>query len=47
MPQVQAYAFIDVSQAMGYLMPMTGGFMADNILGLRRAILTSPLLLAW
>lgn len=27
-------------------MPMMGGFMADNILGLRRAILTGSLLLA-
>ncbi|ECB3945170.1 MFS transporter [Salmonella enterica subsp. enterica serovar Stanley] len=46
MSQAQAYAFIGVSQAMGYLMPMMGGFMADNILGLRRAILTGSLLLA-
>ncbi|WP_201258093.1 POT-type proton-dependent oligopeptide transporter [Piscirickettsia litoralis] len=44
--EAQAYAFMGVSQAMGYLMPMMGGFMADNIVGVRRSILIGSLLLA-
>ncbi len=41
-----AYAFIGVSQATGYLMPMLGGYMADSVLGLRRSILLGSILLA-
>jgi POT family proton-dependent oligopeptide transporter len=44
--EVKAYAFMGVTQAMGYLMPMLGGYMADNVLGLRRSILYGTLLLA-
>lgn len=44
--QKTAYAFIGVSQATGYLMPVLGGFMADKILGVRRAILLGSLLVA-
>ncbi len=42
----KAYAFIGVTQATGYLMPVLGGFMADKVLGVRRAILIGSLLLA-
>lgn len=42
----QAYAFYGVSQATGYLMPILGGYMADRILGIRRAILLGSVLLA-
>ncbi|WP_133138580.1 peptide MFS transporter [Legionella genomosp. 1] len=42
----QAYAFIGVSQATGYLMPILGGFMADQVLGIRRSILLGGFLLA-
>ncbi|MGV3740647.1 MAG: peptide MFS transporter [Gammaproteobacteria bacterium] len=44
--QNQAYAFMGVSQATGYLMPILGGYMADQILGLRRSILLGSILLA-
>ena len=44
--QFQAYAFMGVSQATGYLMPILGGYMADQVLGLRRCILLGSLLLA-
>ncbi|WP_131781799.1 peptide MFS transporter [Legionella gresilensis] len=44
--QAKAYAFIGVTQATGYLMPVLGGFMADQILGLRRAILLGSVMLA-
>lgn len=44
--QGKAYAFIGVSQATGYLVPILGGFMADHVLGLRRAILCGSFLLA-
>src|SRR6478752_7357884 len=44
--QAKAYAFIGVTQAMGYLMPILGGFMADTVLGIRRAILIGSILLA-
>ena len=45
--QTKAYAFIGTSQAMGYLMPLLGGFMADNILGIRRAIFLGSFMLAF
>ncbi len=44
--QAKAYAFIGISQATGYLMPVLGGYMADNVLGLRRSILLGSILLA-
>jgi POT family proton-dependent oligopeptide transporter len=44
--EAKAYAFIGVSQATGYLMPMLGGYMADNHLGIRRAILIGSILVA-
>jgi POT family proton-dependent oligopeptide transporter len=44
--QAQAYTFIGVSQATGYLMPLLGGYMADQVLGLRRSILLGSVLLA-
>lgn len=37
--QAQAYTFMGVSSATGYLMPILGGYMADQVLGLRRSIL--------
>lgn len=45
--QQKAYAFIGISQATGYLMPILGGFMADKVLGIRRAILIGSILLAF
>lgn len=44
--QAKAYAFIGVTQAMGYLMPIVGGYMADVIVGVRRAILLGSIMLA-
>lgn len=44
--QKKAYAFIGISQATGYLMPILGGFMADKILGIRRAIMLGSIMLA-
>lgn len=44
--QATAYAFIGISQATGYLMPILGGYMADNVLGLRRSILLGSIILA-
>jgi POT family proton-dependent oligopeptide transporter len=44
--QAKAYAFIGISQATGYLMPILGGHMADSILGLRRSILFGSIFLA-
>ncbi|RUR12125.1 peptide MFS transporter [Legionella sp. km772] len=44
--QAKAYAFIGVTQATGYLMPILGGFMADKVLGIRRAILIGSIMLA-
>lgn len=41
-----AYAFMGVTQAVGYLMPMLGGYMADKVIGLRRSILLGSVLLA-
>ena len=42
----KAYIFIGVSQAMGYIMPMIGGQMADKVIGLRRSILIGSFLVA-
>ena len=44
--QAKAYAFIGISQATGYLMPVLGGYFADNVIGLRRSILLGSLILA-
>ena len=44
--QAKAYAFIGVTQATSYLMPILGGFMADNVIGIRRAILLGSIMLA-
>jgi len=44
--QAKAYAFIGISQATGYLMPILGGYMADSVLGMRRSILLGSILLA-
>ncbi len=44
--QRKAYAFIGISQATGYLMPVLGGFMADKLLGVRRSILLGSIFLA-
>lgn len=44
--QTKAYAFLGVSQATGYLMPILGGYMADSVLGLRRSILLGSIMVA-
>lgn len=44
--QAKAYAFMGVTQAMGYLMPILGGYMADTIVGIRRSILLGSIMLA-
>lgn len=44
--EAKAYAFIGISGATGYLMPVLGGFMADNVIGIRRSILIGSLFLA-
>ena len=44
--QAKAYAFFGITQATGYLMPILGGFMADQVLGLRRAIAIGSVMLA-
>ncbi|MFI4918777.1 MAG: peptide MFS transporter [Legionellales bacterium] len=44
--QAKAYAFIGVTQAMGYLMPILGGHMADTVIGIRRSILFGSVMLA-
>jgi POT family proton-dependent oligopeptide transporter len=44
--QAKAYAFIGVTQATGYLMPILGGYMADHIVGIRRSILLGSIMLA-
>lgn len=45
--QAKAYAFMGVTQAMGYLMPILGGYMADTIVGVRRSILFGSVMLAF
>jgi len=44
--QTKAYAFMGVTQAMGYLMPLLGGYMADSVVGIRRSILLGSIMLA-
>lgn len=41
-----AYVFLGVTQATAYLMPLLGGVMADQILGIRRAILCGSILVS-
>lgn len=43
---VKAYVFMGNSQAIGYLVSMLGGYMADNLLGVRRSILLGSILVA-
>ena len=45
--QAKAYAFIGISHATGYLMPVLGGYLADNVLGIRRSILIGSILFAF
>lgn len=45
--QAHAYAFMGVSHANGYLMPILGGYKADQVLGLRRSILFGSILLTF
>lgn len=45
--QAQAYTFMGVAQAMGYLMPTLGGYMADSVVGIRRSILIGSIILAF
>lgn len=45
--EARAYAFIGVTQAMGYVMPILGGQMADKVVGLTRSILIGGILLAF
>jgi proton-dependent oligopeptide transporter, POT family len=45
--QAAAYAFIGVTQATGYLMPILGGYMADTVVGVRRSILIGCILVAF
>lgn len=44
--QTKAYAFLGVSHAMGYLMPLFGGYMADTVVGVRRSIMLGSVMLA-
>ncbi len=44
--EARAYAFFGVTQAMGYVMPILGGQMADRVVGLTRSILVGCALLA-
>jgi len=44
--QTKAYVFIGITQATGYLMPILGGYMADQVLGIRRSILLGSIMLA-
>ncbi len=44
--QAKAYAFMGITSAMGYLMPILGGYLADNILGIRRSIFIGSILVA-
>lgn len=44
--EAKAYVFIGVTQAVGYIMPLVGGQMADRVLGVTRAILIGTFLVA-
>ncbi|GLS83676.1 peptide MFS transporter [Paraferrimonas haliotis] len=46
MTESDAYEFMGVTQAMGYLMPIVGGFIIDRYLGIRRGITWGVSLLA-
>jgi POT family proton-dependent oligopeptide transporter len=44
--QAKAYAFMGVAHAMGYLMPVLGGYMADSVVGVRRSIFLGSVMVA-
>jgi POT family proton-dependent oligopeptide transporter len=44
--EAKSYAFMGITNATGYLMPILGGFIADRVLGLRRSIFLGGLILA-
>lgn len=44
--QAKAYAFIGVAHAMGYLVPVLGGHMADTVVGIRRSIFLGSIMIA-
>ena len=44
--EAQAYAFVGISFALHYLMPILGGYIADNVIGIRRSILLGSAFLA-
>ncbi|WP_263078323.1 oligopeptide:H+ symporter [Endozoicomonas sp. Mp262] len=46
MTETQAYEFMGVTQAVGYIMPFVGGYIIDKYLGLRRGITLGVTLLA-
>lgn len=46
MTEEQAYEFMGVTQAIGYMMPIIGGFIIDKYLGIRRGITLGICLLA-
>ena len=46
MTETQAYEFMGVTQAVGYIMPFVGGYIIDKFLGLRRGITLGISLLA-
>ena len=46
MTEKQAYEFMGVTQAVGYMMPFIGGYIIDKFLGLRRGITLGVSLLA-
>ena len=45
-PRLQASAIVGIYAASVYLMSLPGGWIADRLLGLRRAILTGAFLIA-
>jgi POT family proton-dependent oligopeptide transporter len=44
--EIEAYKFLGVSHAMGYLVPLLGGIIADQLLGIRRSILLGTIIIA-
>jgi POT family proton-dependent oligopeptide transporter len=45
LPDNQAYAITGAFTALAYIMPLVGGFMADQVLGFRRAIIIGNILM--
>ncbi|MGB6977457.1 MAG: peptide MFS transporter [Gammaproteobacteria bacterium] len=45
-PDNEAYAITGAFTALAYIMPLIGGFMADRVLGFRRAIILGNILMA-